>query len=424
LGIPCVFVSPDVNTGTGLWADKFIPVYPNADPALMAAIAYIWITEDTYNKDYVATHVHGFDKWQAYVLGDEDGIPKTPAWASEICGTPEWTIKALARFWGKRPKASFAQTHGGGVCRGNYSTEGMRMEFYLMGMQGWGGPGIHQIKNPLSQPPHAARPSNSKVSPEAKEGVMSGRFPTKMKDEGLSIPPIDPVQERPLLHSPDLYRSMMWKEGDPKVTWYGGGTRGPRTRQFTLYEYPWQDKSIVRMMWYDCADIVSSNADGNKRFLAHQVPTLEFVLTQSPWMEDSCFYSDIVLPVSTNFELYDLQATREDYTTWCLQKPSIEPVGESMSDYVIVSEIARKLDFYDEMTSGKTVEEWVREAYDTSGTTDLVSWEELDEKGYFVIGLHPDAAKRKPRFEKFYDTRSPIHWQHLPVYWSLNLPAS
>ncbi len=60
------------------------------------------LTEGTYNKEYVATHTVGFDKFADYVLGKEDGVPKTPAWASPKCGVPEWTIKALAREWAPR----------------------------------------------------------------------------------------------------------------------------------------------------------------------------------------------------------------------------------------------------------------------------------------------------------------------------------
>ena len=78
-------------------ADKWIPILPNTDAAMQLAIIYTWIKEGTYDKSYVETHVVGMDKVEAYVLGKEDGVPKTPEWASRKCGVAEWTIKALAR---------------------------------------------------------------------------------------------------------------------------------------------------------------------------------------------------------------------------------------------------------------------------------------------------------------------------------------
>ena len=75
---------------------------PNTDAALQLAIIYIWIKEGTWNKEYVKTHTVGLDKVEDYVLGKEDGVPKTPEWASKKCGVPEWTIKALARDWAKK----------------------------------------------------------------------------------------------------------------------------------------------------------------------------------------------------------------------------------------------------------------------------------------------------------------------------------
>ena len=82
LGKKQVFVSPDLNYSGAVHASKWIPILPNTDAAMHLAIAYTWMTEGTYDKDYVATHVVGFDKFEDYVLGREDGVPKTPEWAS------------------------------------------------------------------------------------------------------------------------------------------------------------------------------------------------------------------------------------------------------------------------------------------------------------------------------------------------------
>jgi trimethylamine-N-oxide reductase (cytochrome c) len=78
IGIECVYICPDLNYAAAIHADKWIPVLPNTDAALQLAIAYTWMSEDTYDKDYIATHTVGFDKFENYVLGADDGIPKTP----------------------------------------------------------------------------------------------------------------------------------------------------------------------------------------------------------------------------------------------------------------------------------------------------------------------------------------------------------
>ena len=120
-GIKQIYICPELNYGAAVHADKWIPILPNTDAALQLAISYVWITEGTYKKDYVATHTVGFDKFKDYVMGKEDGIPKTPAWASPKCGVPEWTIKALAREWGSKI-TSIAHYFGGGMIRGPYAT--------------------------------------------------------------------------------------------------------------------------------------------------------------------------------------------------------------------------------------------------------------------------------------------------------------
>ena len=117
---------------------KWIPLLPNTDAALYLAIANVWLTEGTYDKGYVATHAVGTEPFFDYVLGKaDDNTPKTPAWASEKCGVPEWTIKALARDWAKKI-TSFAIGNGGPGIRGAFSTEPARLQSILLGMQGLG----------------------------------------------------------------------------------------------------------------------------------------------------------------------------------------------------------------------------------------------------------------------------------------------
>lgn len=73
VGIKQVYICPDLNYAAAVHADKWIPVLPNTDAALQLAIAYVWMTEGTYDKKYVATHTIGYDMFEDYVLGKEDG---------------------------------------------------------------------------------------------------------------------------------------------------------------------------------------------------------------------------------------------------------------------------------------------------------------------------------------------------------------
>jgi hypothetical protein len=73
--------------------------YSPSDAALRLAIAHVWLSDGTYDKDCAKTGVAGFERFRDYVLGDRDGIPKGPRWAAPFIGVPSYTIKALARHW-------------------------------------------------------------------------------------------------------------------------------------------------------------------------------------------------------------------------------------------------------------------------------------------------------------------------------------
>jgi anaerobic selenocysteine-containing dehydrogenase len=84
LGIKLIFIDPWCNFTASMLADKWIAPRPGTDAALAEAIAYVWIKEGTYDKWFVENRTVGFDEFKKHILGEEDGIPRTPGWAAEI----------------------------------------------------------------------------------------------------------------------------------------------------------------------------------------------------------------------------------------------------------------------------------------------------------------------------------------------------
>ena len=126
------------------------PIRPQTHSALAIAIMYVWVAEALYDDNYVATRTTGFDEWKAYLLGDTDGVPKTPEWQEEETGVPANPARALARKWGGKEvhlvRSGMSGPWGfGGAGRGATGTAMGAREalIMMMAMQGWGKPGVN-----------------------------------------------------------------------------------------------------------------------------------------------------------------------------------------------------------------------------------------------------------------------------------------
>ena len=145
LGIKQIYIAPDLNYAAAVHADRWIPILPNTDAALYLAIAYRWFERGTYDKAYLETHAYGVDKFEAYVMGRDDGVAKSPEWAAPITGVPARVIKALADEWASK-RTTVVIGNGGPGIRGPYSTEPARLQVLCLAMQGLGRPGVNQAK--------------------------------------------------------------------------------------------------------------------------------------------------------------------------------------------------------------------------------------------------------------------------------------
>jgi molybdopterin guanine dinucleotide-containing S/N-oxide reductase-like protein len=393
IGKKQVFISPDLNYSAAIHADKWIPILPNTDAALHLAIAYLWLIEGTYDQDYVKTHVVGFDKFADYVLGKEDGVPKTPEWASKKCGVPEWTIKALAREWAQKI-TSTVHYYGGSYIRGPYSHEPARLEACLLGMQGLGKPGVHQYNKIMGGDhfPTVDTPRPVKFIGESFQKAIWPGFMQLFSASKQVIP-------KTLIHQAILH--------PPVSSWGSTGQFIPVEDQFKKYTYPIPEEeggTEVHMIWMDnpCRTTCWNNS-----FLsveAYRSPKIECFVVQHPWLENDTVFADIILPVSTKFEEDDIaEMHKSPLKGLVLEERAIEPVGEAKSDYLAVAEVAKKMGLYEQYTGGKTVSEKIKLGFEASGLGDLISWPEFAEKKYFVTPTAPDWENTPPGLRLFYE---------------------
>jgi molybdopterin guanine dinucleotide-containing S/N-oxide reductase-like protein len=403
IGLKQIYVCPDLNYGAAIHADKWIPVLPNTDAALHLAIAYVWINEGIYDKKYVETHTVGFDKFAEYVLGKEDGVPKTPAWASPKCGVPEWTIKALAREWASKT-TSISHVLGGPMIRGPYAHEPARLECILLGMQGLGKPGVHQAASfggggmPRAETP----PYRSNLL-----AAMRQTQPGKLEDRIAR-----PHASSHTRVSKQLMPKTLIQEGifNPPVTFWGTGSIQAKVEdQFVKYTYPLSKEEggmEIRMIWTDTPCRTTCWNDGNKTIEAMRSPKIECIVAQHPWLENDCLLADIILPSNTTLEVDDIMANFGrgiEIPSLVLMRQAMRPIGESKSDFEVVLEIAKKLGKYDEVTHGKDVEFWIKFVFEHMGLSQHISWEDFQKKGYFVYPTAPDWEKDPPGMIKFYE---------------------
>ncbi len=393
-GIKQIYICPDVNYGCAVHADKWIPILPNTDAALQLAIIYMWITEETYNKEYIRTHTVGFEKVKDYILGKEDGIPKTPEWASRKCGVPEWTIKALAREWANKI-VSIAHYFGGSMIRGPYSHEPARLECVLLGMRGLGGSGVHQCQITYSGMPRA-------------EGIMS----THPNNPSLNARLTKPAFCMVLPSGKQLIPKTLVNKAisDPPITFTGTGAIDAKVGdQFVKYVYPipQQDGGTeIHMLWCDNPCRTTCWNCGNETIEALRNPKIETVVVQHPWLENDTLYADIIFPVNTTMEVEDIVTnTRQGVQLHSVvfQEKAIEPIGESKSDFEVICEIAKKLDKYDELIGGETIDALEKSVFDSMNVDKFLSWEEFKNKKYFVFPVAKNWENDSPGFRKFYD---------------------
>ncbi len=306
-GTKIIVIDPRYSDSAVIAADQWIPIIPGTDTAMMAAMAYVMINENLHDQAYLDRFTHGFDKYKDYVLGDEDGIPKSPEWAEKICGVKAQVIEQLAREYATTKPAALEDCQGparsamgGQYTRGAITLSAMTGNIGINGGSACGGlhgiPWAHMFRG------IAIPPGVNKAFPKGKS--LRG-----------NINPRDRLDTR--VHVNKLFDAILKGKS--------GG-------------YPFDVKFA---MFVGC-NFLNQMGNCNKSAKAMKREDL-FVVVPELWLTPTAQYADIVLPVTSFAEKTDLTRPWPSGPYYGHMNKAIEPIGECKPDIQIAEELAEKL---------------------------------------------------------------------------------
>jgi len=412
LGIKMVHIDPFYNHTAALFGGKWLAPRPATSNAMALAIAYVWIAENLYDKEYVANRTVGFDEWKDYILGKEDGTPKTPEWQESETGIPAKDVRALAREWGQKKTylAAGGLSGFGSACRSATGSEWARSMVCLMAMQGLGKPGINfggaQQGTPID---------TSFYFPGYAEGGLSGDLAGTTLGVSLytrmpQLPTVNTVyQAVPRLRIPEAIL-----DGHT----YGYSTDAKTIEgQFRRFEYPAPGYAPIKMYYKYGGSHFGTMVETNRYVRAYRSDNLEFVVNQSIWFEGETKFADIILPACTNFERWDISEFANcggyiqhsfnqcNHRVIVLQHKCIEPLGESKSDFQIFHELAQRLGFGVMFSEGASEMDWVKRLFDATDIPKAMAWKKFLKKGYYVVPPPNEELRAPVSFRSFAEDR-------------------
>lgn len=331
-GAKIISVDPFYNATASSLADEFIPIRPATDTPMLLAIAYVLITEDSPKNplidwEFLNKCTVGFDEnhmpegadpkenFKDYVLGTYDGQAKTPQWASEICGTPSEQIHYLALEIAKAKPATV--------------------------LFGWNSARIEGGQHvPLAQVSVGAMTGNMGIPGGAfgvscQEPATNGG-PALVRPGGSGLASVTNPLANIRLCSNEHWNAIL-------------------TGKYTAGKDDVRDIDI-RMIYHSGHSSLNQTNNTNKGIKAHK--KLEFIVTNQYVLNPNAAYSDLVLPITTEWERYGTVLTgNREILIWASQV--IEPLFEAKDDMWIAKELGKRLGFSPEEIEPISIEQQV-----------------------------------------------------------------
>jgi biotin/methionine sulfoxide reductase len=320
-GVEFVNVSPAAADISDSVQADWLACRPGTDVALMLGVAFELEQAGLVDRQFLVSHCVGYERFRDYLLGNSDGIAKTPQWAAAICDVAADAIARLARrMAGKRTFVTAAWS----LQRADHGEQPYWMLVTLAAMLG-------QIGLP-------GRGFGFGYGAEGHVGSSWRRFNWATFSKGRN-----PTQFAiPVARIADMLLN-------PGATIPYDGSE---------ITYP-----DIQLIYWAGGNPFHHHQDLNRLVRAWRKPST--VIVNEPWWTPTAQWADIVFPATTALERNDICASSHDPYAHVMQQ-AIPPHGEARSDHEIFAGLAQRLGVHEEFTQGRDEQAWLQDMWERS----------------------------------------------------------
>ncbi|MGC1281938.1 MAG: molybdopterin-dependent oxidoreductase, partial [Streptosporangiaceae bacterium] len=317
-GTKIVLISPLRSDLPGYLDAEWHPVIPATDVPLMLGLAHTLAAEGRHDKEFLDICTAGYDTFERYLFGEDDGAEKDAEWAGSVCGVEPEAIRDLAR---RMASARTLVTVTWSLQRTRYGEQPVWAALALaamlgqIGLPGGGfGHGYGSMGDIGSHGPLVKLPT-----------LRQGRNPVR------TFIPVARIADM-LLNPGSTYD-------------YDGGR----------LTYP-----DIRLVYWAGGNPFHHHQDLGRLRTAFGRP--DTIVVHEPHWTAAARHADIVLPTTTSLEREDIGSGRRD-THLIAMHQAADPVGEARDDHEILAGLAARLGFGQAFTEGRDARQWLEHLY-------------------------------------------------------------
>lgn len=387
-GIPIIVIDPRKNDTVLALNGEWIPLRPATDGALADAMAYVIVKEGLQDQDFLDKCCIGWDKdhmpegvdpsecYLSYLMGEKDGVEKTPRWAQAITGVGAETIRDLAIRYATAKPAALIQ--GYGAQRNAYGEQSTRGGILLACMTGnvgisggWasGTGDVRRHNNPSFPMPPNPYPMKIPVFLWT-DAVVRGHEMTEI--DGVTV------------DGDIAAAAKVWNPDDKRDDTMDKSKPGNRKIHLS---------SDIKMILNLAGNtLINQHSDINKTAdILKDTSKCEFIVCSDLFMTASAKFADILLPGVSMFECENITMPWAYGDFLGFNNQVIEPLYEGRFEYEWLAEVAEKIGLGQEFTEGRTAGQWLEFMYNElrKTETELPDYETFKAAGIYRYKNNP-----------------------------------